>query len=304
MRYRAYGLVLESEVSLPELEAAPTPQPADLSLVARADPAGEGWHWVQPPLADDEAPWIAIGARGDQHRVLFDTGAEFVIDAPRRQVQILSGAAPDAAVRHRLIDQVVPLALAHLGRMVLHASAVVTPSGHAVAFAGPSGAGKSTLSAAFARMGATVLSDDALVVERCGDSLQAASAYPGVRVRPDMLPVIGAPPGPSSDGKRRASAADGVPFRRAPARLECVYVLGEEIVSTITIERIAPRETIMALVEYAFVLDVSDKQRVAAHFARVAEWSACVDVRSLAYPRTLASLPAVCAAVDEDLKRR
>lgn len=69
-------------------------------------------------------------------------------------------------------DHLLPFALQALGRELLHASAVDTPSG-ALAFCGSSGAGKSTLASGLAGRGHTRLADDALIFERRDDGIVA-----------------------------------------------------------------------------------------------------------------------------------
>ena len=61
--------------------------------------------------------------------------------------------------RHLFLNQVLPLALARQGMLVLHASAVEIGDS-AVAFIGASGMGKSTLAASFATNGFRFLTDD------------------------------------------------------------------------------------------------------------------------------------------------
>jgi hypothetical protein len=304
VKYLAYGRVLSSAIPLPELEPADPACEAAFTILAVPGAPPEGWTWIQPPASPADGPWIAVAAGRAGYRILFDTGADFVLDAADRIIAVFVDGAPDAALRHRLIDQVLPLALAHGGHLVLHASAVVLATGEAVAFVGPAGAGKSTLAAAFARASGVVLSDDALVIEGRGGALFGVPAYPAVRVRPEMLPVIGDPPGDPAGAKRRAGAAEGLVFARAPAPIARIYALGDALGGGgAVVGRLAPREAVMTLLSHAFLLDTADKDLVAAQFARVADASACVDVKALAYPRALSALPAVRAVVEADLGR-
>lgn len=84
-------------------------------------------------------------------------------------------AHPDADARdvEKLRRGAVNLLLAHLrGCIPLHASAVAI-SGRAVVFVGGSNLGKSTLAAALCdHAGASLLADDAVVIERRGDGFQ------------------------------------------------------------------------------------------------------------------------------------
>jgi len=53
--------------------------------------------------------------------------------------------------------------------------------------------------------------------------------------------------------------------------------------------------------EYAFLLDTSDRHRMAGHFGRVAEAAKGIDVRKLVYPRKMSVLAQVREAVLADL---
>src|SRR5690606_8330052 len=104
---------------------------------------------------------------------------------------------PPATLRHGLLDQVIPMCLGQLGRQVLHASAVRLADGRVLGFVGQSGLGKSTLAAAFAAAGASILTDDCLLIEPRGPGFAAIGNYPGVRLNEDsatrLLGGVGEP---------------------------------------------------------------------------------------------------------------
>src|SRR5262245_27814108 len=70
----------------------------------------------------------------------------------------------DATSRHLYINQVLPLVLGRLGKMVFHASAVESDGG-ALAFVAESSRGKSTLAASFAMAGSPLLTDESVVLD-------------------------------------------------------------------------------------------------------------------------------------------
>src|SRR5262245_6130882 len=182
MLYSAYGAVLFSTVPLPELSTHGHADP-DLFVTSSNDfPLHAEWRWVAPRERPSES-WLAVATGPVGYRLVFDGGGEFIVSTSERRITTFTGSADAATTRPLLIDQVLPLALAHAGRLVLHASSIETSSG-AVAVMGPAGAGKSTLTTSFGANGAHVLADDALVVEKRGDWL-AFPAYAGVRIWPD-----------------------------------------------------------------------------------------------------------------------
>jgi hypothetical protein len=309
VKYHAYGLVFSSDLPLPELAVADTSVvPASLAVSLRSDPVREdGWRWLQPRPAKTEGPWLAVAKREGRHRLLFDGDADFVVAADDAAV-VAHAPTPAAleAVRRRLVDQVIPLVMSHLGRFVLHASAVATPHG-AVAFIGAAGAGKSTLSASFGLRGVPVIADDAVFVEKEGGAWLAIPAYAGVRVWPDVLPALaaaGTSAGARRSGdvdsadKRRLTSGDGVRFATMPMHIRRVYVLDT---GPVRIERLTRRDAVMALLGHTFVLDISDRRRLAGTFSRVAAASEALDVRRLTYPRDLDALPHASDAVLADV---
>ena len=310
MNYHAYGLVLSSDIPLPGLTPASPSSLASLASLTirhRTERVNEeGWHWQKPRPMKTEGPWLAVARQGRRHRLLFDGGADFVVSADEAEIvaHVEASASLDAA-RQRLVDQVVPLVMSHLGRFVLHAGAFATAHG-AVALIGPAGAGKSTLSASFGLRGAPVIADDALFVEERSGEWLAVPSYAGLRVWPDVLPAIVAAgtadaASASPADKRRLTSHDGIVFAATPMPLRRVYMLQS---GPACIGRLSPREAIMALIGHTFVLDIDDRERLAGNFARVSAASAALDVRTLTYPRELDALSLAGDMILADLSLR
>jgi hypothetical protein len=91
---------------------------------------------------------------------------EFLVTPDARQIQArLIGDSTDEAMLAYLLVDALSFSMVRLGKEPLHAAAVVTERG-AIAFLGNSGDGKSTLAALFVHRGATLLTDDMLVLTR------------------------------------------------------------------------------------------------------------------------------------------
>jgi hypothetical protein len=300
--YQAYGAVLQSGLALPELAPRP-PAEADLTVgIDEGCPLQGEWHWREAPAAESGRPWLAVASGPSGHRLNFDGGGDFVVSSDARRITVFPSSASLDTVRHLLIDQVVPLVLAHRGHFVLHASAFTTERG-AVALTGPAGSGKSTLSASFGAHGSPLLADDALVLEPRGAGWLARPAYPGLRVWPDVIPAVhdGEPPpvAPYTD-KRRIDARDGMPFAATPATLNRVYVLGYEEVEEITIRPMSRRDALMALIAHTLTMDASDTGRAVAQLDRAYALCRNIPVRRLTYPRELGALGEVRTAILDD----
>ena len=300
--YGAYGAVLCSTLPLPELSPRPASDP-DLFVTVSSDRISDSeWEWTVPP-PDVHQAWLAVAYGPAGYRLTFDGGGEFVVSGEGRRITTFPAAAASETTRHLLIDQVVPLALAHSGRFVLHASAFETSDG-VVALMGPAGVGKSTLSASFGSHGTRLLADDALVVEPIGPAWLARPAYSGVRVWPDVLPAVpggSEPPcvGPYTD-KRRLGPGEGLVFASEPSPLSRIYLLDHDDTPGIEVMSLSPRDALMALVAQTFTLDASDTVRVIHQLDHALAMCRAVPVRRLRFPRELTALDAVRAAILSD----
>lgn len=151
--YRAFGLLIDSELDLPELADDRTGGEPDVVIALHHDSAPaeprEG-YWFTP---EDLAFRIRDGDRID-------------IWAPA------GTAREDVSIW--LLGTVMAALLHQRGRLTVHANCLETPAGMTIAFAGDSGAGKSSLAAMAAAAGWAVLGDDLLALD--GDG----AVHPGV----------------------------------------------------------------------------------------------------------------------------
>lgn len=275
---------------------------------------------IAPDLSTVEAhaaegvPWLQVEriAKGD-YMLRFGSATSFIVSADGGRVRVCGPDAPlSSDVRHLLLDQVVPLVLAHRGSLVLHASAVVL-DGHSLALIGPSGAGKSTLAGALACEGGAVLADDAVVVQVHAEQALAYPAYPGLRVWPDVLSMLGyghdAPCVADGSEKRRITRAPAhaAPSLTAPnfhesRPLSRLYVLSDEQTARPRVTAVQKRAAAMAILAHAYVLDPEDLPRLCRQLDAACDVVERVAVRRLSYARDLAGLGDVRAAIARDLR--
>ncbi len=181
-------LVLACDRPLPELPGAAAGRPADVHI-AWTDLRTSEVAWIQQWASDG----LRLGLAGLDYVVDFPEEARFLISPDGRRVTVLwPAAAPEATVRHYLLNQVLPLVLNRFGRFVIHASAVSWRDG-VIAFVGRTGSGKSTLAAACVSLGASIVTDDSLVLTPpdAGANWLAVPSYPALRVWPESLPLLG-----------------------------------------------------------------------------------------------------------------
>ena len=250
----------------------------------------------------DGEPWAQFYRSGDGILVRFPDYADFELSSDGRRV--VCAPAPDVSpetIEHLYFNQILPLVLSGLGRLVFHASAVEI-EGFAVAFPAPSGRGKSSLAAAFAADGNPFLTDDGLVLETIGGWLRgptqsavaaALGGQPGAVRRPGdgtAAPV-------SYTAKVRLLAGKRLAHCNSPRRLLAAYFLGDGAATDIVFRPLSAVEGLIEWAKHSFMLDVQDQGLIAAHFDRVAALAKAVPCVALDYPRNYDVLPDVLRAI-------
>lgn len=298
MMYRAYGRVLESDRLLPELEPVEAPRP-DVRLVwdARVQ-APADLRWTTLWRFSDGEPWVTAARGSGAQHFRFGRFADFRV-SPALIEMAPRGRVADSTLRHLLLDQALPLALASAGSLVLHASAVLL-GGRAVLFAGPAGAGKSTLAALLARRGVPVLADDGVLIEEGPDgSLHAVPSYPGLRLFEDSSVAASLDGGGAvsdySPKRRFVSAARPGLFESAPARLGRIYVISAA--DELDMARLSRRDAAMAIVRHAYRPGADDRPGLRTQLETIARCSETLDVWSLRCPRDFSRADDVAGAV-------
>lgn len=160
--YQVFGLVLRSQIVLPELHEAPA-GPADVSIVR-----GE------VPQRGDRT---GLTLFGDAALLTIPEVGRYWIDSGRQIVVEPESGASDRNVRLFLLGSALGGILHQRRLLPLHANAVEV-EGQAIAFMGHPGAGKSTMAAWFFDRGHRVLADDVCVVTFGPDGRPLA--HPGI----------------------------------------------------------------------------------------------------------------------------
>ena len=303
-------LGLKSNIPLPELPPASGKEAeCSFQLSAAREPCHTPGEWFHHWCFPDGKIWLAFARVGPDYLLRFPELADFVVSADGKQIRCLQmSATPVETIRHLLLDQVIPLVLSKRGELVLHASAVETPRG-AIAFLGTTGWGKSTLAASFSEQGFRFLTDDCLLLKESGQQLVVIPSYPGLRLWPEAVSALFEDePGLSQVAhytvKKRVSRNGGLRFSSEPVPLRRMYFLvaPEEARAAISINAVSPREAFIELVKYAYVLDITDRERLKEDFQRVSRLAVLPLFYRVAFPRDFSLLPAVRQAILDHLR--
>ena len=259
-------------------------------------------QWVFP----DGVIWTAFHRTDTGYLLRFPDLADFEVSADGRSVSCRPATdVTEETSRHLYLNQVLPLALSKLGKLVFHASAVEVADA-AVAFVAESGRGKSTLAAGFARNGFRFLTDDGLVVEACGNGYRALPSHPSIRLWTDSEAAIIAPgartaPALSYTSKIRFLAGPDIAFCDQPRPLRRVYFLGDGSAAALFFQPMSAAEALVEWVKHSFLLDIEDRSLLASHFDQVAGLANQPIHFRLDYPRRFKDLPSVRQAIVEHI---
>jgi hypothetical protein len=252
----------------------------------------------------DGTAWLRFHRRATDYLLRFPDLADFDVAADGSEVRCWPApGVNEVTVEHLYLNQVMPLALSKQGKLVFHASAIETGDS-AIAFMGESGRGKSTLATSFATAGCRFLTDDALLLEKHGDGYRVLPSHASVRLWSDSQQIlIGddarlAPPVQYTP-KARVLSGDHLAFCPVARPLRRIYFLGDRSAPTITFRRMKPAEALIELVKHSFLLDIEERDLLAAHFDELSSLASLPIYYRLDYPRRYEELPAVRQAIIE-----
>jgi hypothetical protein len=257
-------------------------------------------QWISP----DGTLWTGFYRTKAGYLLRFPDLADFEVSVDGHEVCCWPvPEVSESTVQHLYLNQVLPLALAKQGKLVFHASAVEIGDG-AVAFIGESGRGKSTLAASFATSGFRFLTDDGLEVEPGDGGYQVIPSHPSIRLWDDSQQALisaGARKAPPVQftSKARFLAGDDIVFCEQPRPLHCVYFLGEGTQQQPVFERMNPAEALIELVKHSFLLDIEEREMLAAQFDELSRLVSQPVYYRLDYPRRFKDLALVRQAIVE-----
>ncbi len=307
--YEVYGLRLKSVIPLP-CPVSTRSGPVEAEIVAGS---ADLFHraWKAAGFESNGAPWFRHARLADGSDYLRWSGLfEFLIarDGRRIACRSLDGPAREAFQTY-LLGQVLSFALLKRGIEPLHATAVVIDRG-AVGFVGDCGYGKSSLGAAFLQAGYPLLTDDLLVVKEENHGIFAYPGPPRIKLFPEIAKTLlgdrftGAPMNPQTS--KLVIPLDPHQAAHTTVPLRTIYVLRPPTPGTqstrVTIRTLSQRQACLELIASTFNLVVVEPTRLKRQFDLTARLARRIPVKSLTFPRSLASLPAVRRAILADVR--
>jgi energy-coupling factor transporter ATP-binding protein EcfA2 len=306
--YDLYNTSIAADFSIPELASRDEGSASIHIFHSSVETPPVDCEWVFHWYSDDEQSHLAasLGIERGFFRLRYPEVGDYLIDEDLSIVRCEpQQGAEDTAVRHYLIDHVIPRVMAQRGSLILHASAVQLSNGRGVAFLGRSGAGKSTLAAAFASRGHQHVADDGLLLTIEAGRLYGIPSYAGARVLPDTAEQFGLNElgkVKCSTGKQRLQF-DGK-LSESKFEVSDIYILdshdAEEDSEHISAKELKGAEAVISLIRRSFQLHVNDQASTSTLFSNALDAIACpVRIFELAYPREFEAIGAVIGYVED-----
>jgi hypothetical protein len=240
---------------------------------------------------------------GDRHVFRFPSIGDFAVGAERIDYY-LQGPNRDLA-ELRFLGPVLSYWFERRGLPTFHASAV-SVEGRAIAFASRHGGGKSGLAAGMIAAGASLLTDDLLVLEERDGGWEARPSCPLMRMWPDEaehflgrfddLPLV-----QKDSEKRSVAVGEGGfgTFHDASSPLACIYLATRvEGANAVEIQPVSRSEALIELVRHSFsprLVEAAGLQP--ARLDRLARLVRSVPVRRLVYPSGFERLEEVASQI-------
>ncbi|HEY0733682.1 MAG TPA: hypothetical protein VGD69_02150 [Herpetosiphonaceae bacterium] len=295
--YQAYGLLISSQIPLPELIAAPANPAAPADITIRIGAIARPPELTQ---SSERCLWATAGEAclfwADAGTILARGGNELLVEPlPHVDQQVL---------RIYLLGPALGVLLHQRGLLVLHAS-IVGIGDSAVAFVGESGWGKSTTAAALHRRGHAIVADDVAALQlRAGAQPLAFPAIPRLKLDAEPAVALGYP----SQSLARFDAEDvrlayrvDERFSQAARPLRRIYVLAEG--AELALEPCRSQEAFIELVRHSYALRVvGDAGATAVHFRLCAQLAAQVPIFRLRRPYSLSALPGIVDLVEQQVQ--
>lgn len=297
--YRAFGLNFESELPLPELEAADGTPDVFIGKGSVPDPDVGGrtiGEHLQYQVEPERFLLKVEGVAGYE----VAGGCRIVVEA----------AAPGVSagdIRLYLLGSVFSALLHQRGLLVLHGSAVEA-GGKAVIFSGTSGAGKSTTAAAFHNKGYAMVTDDVCAVQfRADGTPEVVPGFPQLKLWADSMDKLNVDKGSAAHvarGLDKYGFKVGGRHCRQPLPLEQMFILNPGNDGNCSIRELRRFEKIEALIQNTYRIQFLDVRKgKLLHLQQCAALSSQVALYQVIRSKERFAVDEVVALLETQIKR-
>ncbi|MDB5581452.1 MAG: HprK rel HprK-related kinase [Bradyrhizobium sp.] len=273
----------------------------DAARAVDAHPVRLAFRHGPAPSADREVfTWpgrygMKLGVLGDAWHFSSKLDGVFIADRAIDRIDFHSSeSSPTPAAVDVLTRRVLPRLAIATGALTVHGAAL-SQGGGAILMFGASGAGKSTLTAALARAGWHIASDDLTILRPGADGATVHPGATGVCLWADTRAALALDPVrcfamPGYDGKLRFEPEDA-PTGEPVALRALVFLERNRDVAAPRLERMPIGEAVREATRQLIALDPTAPRIDAAH--RLLQVMAGVTAVKLIYPSGYTTLPAV-----------
>jgi hypothetical protein len=300
--YRAFGLLIQSELELPIPQSDPGAAPADVYIrLGSVDPTRSAQFSQKGSILRAGPDEICCQAESAARILVRGGGTEMIVDPlPGTPLEVAATWVQGAGLS---------LMLHQRGYLVLHASAV-SVDGVAICFVGDVGKGKSTTAAAVSERGNPLLCDD-LAAARVTSDGKATCIRPGIphlKLTDQSLAFLHedavAHTQVAGDEEKRVRISRAQ-ISTEPIELAAIYIL--DWADELSIEPLSQQTAMIEMMRHAFVARHSGFLRITgtdqAHFKNCTDVVKSAAVCWLKRPKCFEQLPQVAERVEQHARR-
>jgi hypothetical protein len=292
MFYKAYGLIINSEIPLPELKIS-SKRKVDISIICRK---------TKPPIKFDECDFGDFKVRKTIKGlyILLNDICICKISFGKKITINPHNGLEKSFLRVIILGPALSFLLNQRGYLILHASAI-NINGGAVAFLGTNGVGKSTTIMALQKFGYPLITDDILPVSfnEKGNPL-IISSYSRLKLWPDILShlienVDECPP-TYKNSKKYSYFADN--FSETALPLKKIYFLEKD--KEFRLINLDKTESVMKLIESSYCYGIFNSEEIIENISKCSKVVENVPTKVLKVHHSIEKIRSLVKIIEND----
>ncbi len=275
--YRAFGLIIESDIDCPEL--IPSSEIPNVIIAIGKVP-----NVLKNPLFSG----VRFQTNGQEFLLAVDKIAKYYVTNGNSIIIEPFTKADPASIRLFLLGSAIG-ALIHQRRLVPFHGSAIKINDKAIILSGLSGAGKSTLAAAFKQKGYKILADDISVISFTSNEIPYVNpGFPQMKLWSDSIQKLGEDPKNYSKireelNKYRLPIDTG--FCNESLPLQNIFIINSSNLGELKIEQIRGIEKFSMLKTHTYRFNfVTGKEMQSTHFKSFEKISKTIEIYRLTRP--------------------